>query len=199
MKFLIGFLGVLGALVLFAGLSGSERRIAEAAPVTFEVQALGANEIPAVSGPGSAFGRFTFDKDTKVLTYAVTVSGLSPNLVTAAHIHRGAVGVNGPIVHTLSATGFTQISGTITLSDADVADLEAGRFYLNVHSTDNPGGFARGQLILPSAAPSQPSVRPPSTGDAGLLDEESSRAGLLIAAALAVASLGAWRALLRRG
>jgi hypothetical protein len=71
--------------------------------------------------------------------------------VTAAHIHRGAVGVNGPIVHFLSATGFTQVSGSITLSEADVADLRAGLFYANVHSVTHPGGFARGQMYLTPA------------------------------------------------
>lgn len=139
------------------------------------MQLSGANEVPPVTSPGSAFARFTFDDDTNVLTFALTVSGLSPNLVTAAHIHRGEAGVNGPIVHTLSATGFTQVAGSITLSAEDEADLKAGRFYANVHSTDNPGGFARGQLILPSAAAGSPTptrtagaVSPPSTGDGGL-------------------------------
>jgi plastocyanin len=76
------------------------------------------------------------------------MSGLSPDQVTAAHIHRGPIGTNGPIIHNLSLVGFTQISGQITLSDADVADLKAGNLYVNAHSVANPGGFARGQLLV---------------------------------------------------
>ena len=142
----LGIVAGMLAILLSLGL-GAEQQT-EAAVTTFEVSLTGAAENPPVTSPGSAFARFTFDDVTRQLTYAVTVSGLSPNLVTAAHIHRGAVGVNGPIVHFLSATGFTQVSGSITLSEADVADLRAGNFYANVHSVDYPGGFARGQMYL---------------------------------------------------
>jgi hypothetical protein len=145
-------------------------------PVTFEVQASGAQEVPVVTSPGSAFARFTFDESSGRLTFFATVFGLSPNLVTAAHIHRGAVGVNGPIVHFLSATGFTQVAGELTLSAADIADLKAGNFYFNAHSVDHPGGFARAQMFLPAAAqadcpaPAPRTIAPPRTGDGGLLD-----------------------------
>jgi hypothetical protein len=154
-----------------------------AAQFVMEVQAVGAEENPAVTNStGRAFGRFVFDEDTRRLTFDVTVSGLSPNLVTAAHIHRGARGVNGPIIHFISATGFVQASGVIQLSEGDVADLRAGNLYLNVHSVEHPGGFARGQLLLPAQPTPAPTtaptgggtVRPPSTGDAGLLDSGSS-------------------------
>jgi hypothetical protein len=145
-------------------------------PITFEVQATGAQEVPVVTGPGSAFARFSFDESSGKLTFFATVLGLSPNLVTAAHIHRGAAGVNGPIVHFLSATGFTQVAGELTFSAADIADLKAGNFYFNAHSVDNPGGFARAQMILPAAAqvdcpaPAPRTIAPPRTGDGGLLD-----------------------------
>lgn len=109
---------------------------------------VGAQENPPVTSAGSGFARFTFDDATKVLTYSVTISGIPAGEVTAAHIHRGAVGVNGPIVYNLSTVGFTTVSGSITLTDADVADLKAGNFYVNAHSTTNPGGFARGQINL---------------------------------------------------
>jgi hypothetical protein len=155
--------------------------VAEAAVVTIDVTAVGAQENPPVVGEGYAIGRFTFDDASRVLTYAVTVNGLSSGLVTAAHIHRGATGVNGPIVYTLSATGFTQIAGSITLTPADVDDLRGGRFYLNVHSVANPGGFARGQINLPA-----PAIRPPATGDAGLA--QGSTGSLLVLAGLVLAS-----------
>ncbi len=144
-------LGGLIALVAFAALPGGN--VAQAAPVTIDVAMSGANENPPVNSPGSGFARFTFDESTKVLTYAVTISGLPAGEVTAAHIHRGAVGVNGPIIYPLSTVGFTQVAGQITLTDADVADLKAGNLYVNAHSLTNPGGFARGQIYLtPDAA-----------------------------------------------
>jgi len=170
-----------------------------AAAVEFVVDATGANEVNVVSGGGSAVGVFTFDAATSEITYDVTVHGISGNLVTAAHIHKGAAGVSGPPVITLSMGGQTAFSGSATLTDDQVADLEAGNYYFNVHSTEHPGGFARGQLELPkAAAPSTtPSISPPSTGDAGLIQgASSSRTAWLfaiIAAGLA-ASAVAWTA-----
>jgi hypothetical protein len=70
--------------------------------------------------------------------------------VTAAHIHRGAVGVAGPVVYPLATSSFTTLQGQVTLTAADVADLMAGNLYINVHSQTNPDGFARGQLLLNS-------------------------------------------------
>jgi hypothetical protein len=150
------------ALLVLAATSGT----ALAAQHTIEAVAVGAQENPPVSGPGSARTRFVFDDVAKTLSFAVTVNGLSPDQVNAAHIHRGATGSNGPIVHNLSLVGFTTVSGTLTLSDADIADLRAGNFYVNVHSKDNPGGFARAQLILPAAA--APAAAPASAVPAAL-------------------------------
>jgi hypothetical protein len=112
--------------------------------------------------------------------------------VTAAHIHRGAAGEAGPVAYTLSEVGFLQVAGTVMLSDEDADLLMAGGLYLNVHSIDNPDGFARGQLAPPEATTSDDTdetdgtpeatpeagateeveastdIAPPSTGDAGL-------------------------------
>jgi hypothetical protein len=139
-------------LVLILVAQGLAPREALAAVTTFEVTATGAEEVPAVVGPVSAFARFSYDDVARTLDYAVTVSGASPDFITAAHIHRGARGVNGPIIHNISTTGFTQASGRINLSAGDVQDLLTGDFYLNVHTRDHPGGAARGQLFVPTTA-----------------------------------------------
>jgi hypothetical protein len=125
----------------------------QAAPVVVELNLVGAQEVPPVVGPGSAFARLTFDDATKKLDFTMTISGITAEEVTAAHIHRGAQGVNGPIIHNLSTVGFTTIGGSVILSDADIADLKAGNLYVNAHSKTNPGGFARAQIHLtPDAA-----------------------------------------------
>jgi hypothetical protein len=168
------------ALVSLASLGAVGTRDAHAATWTIEGFATGAEEVPAVNTPGRAFVRFVFNDVTNTLTYAVTQSGFSADQVTAAHIHRGARGVNGPVVHNLSLVGFVQVAGTINLSAADVADLRAGNYYFNIHSSANPGGYARMQLMLPAAAmgptpggaitrpagPAMP-VSPPRTGSGG--------------------------------
>jgi hypothetical protein len=69
----------------------------------------------------------------------------------AAHIHRGARGVAGPIVVGLrppasGTAGFS--SGCATASAAVVSEIASkpGSFYVNVHTADFPGGAIRGQL-----------------------------------------------------
>jgi hypothetical protein len=202
MRFFWSAIVAVTALAVLIGATGGD--VAEAARITLRGTATGAEENPPIVGGGSAQVTFVFDDVTNDLTYAVTVSGLSPDLVTASHIHRGARGVNGPIVHNLSTTGFTQISGTIRLSAADVADLRAGNFYVNVHSKANAGGFARWQMVTPGPAVARPAgapggpggpgapggpggpgarpIAPPRTGDAGLAATNSLApiAGLIV-------------------
>src|SRR4051812_29042167 len=122
------------ALVSFASLGAAGTRDAHAAVWTIEGFATGAEENPPVNSPGRAFVRFTFNDVTNVLTYAVTQSGFSADQVTAAHLHRGAKGVNGPVIHNISfhnisLVGFVQASGSFNFTAADVADLRAGNYY----------------------------------------------------------------------
>lgn len=92
--------------------------------------------------------------------------------MTAAHIHLGAAGTNGPVVAFLygpNAAGTNAItqSGSITEANfvgpmagktwADFnAALVSGQLYVNVHSLANPGGEARGQIPASGAAPGAP-------------------------------------------
>lgn len=165
--------------------------------MTIEGTASGAEEVPAQNHQSRAPFRFALDEVTKDLSFTVSVEGIAQEDVTAAHIHRGARGTNGPIIHALSLTSFSQVSGTVRLSDDDIADLRAGNFYVNIHSKANPAGFARMQLIPPPPpAPPAPSAPPlvvvaPRAGDGGLVDQ-SSRPGSasLALAVLLLAGLG---------
>jgi hypothetical protein len=208
MRAILAITAVLGLVLAGAGFRpGTETPVAEAAIYVLNVTMVGQQESPPVSSDGHATAHFTFNDATRVLTYSVWVQGISPGLVTAAHIHRGAAGVNGPIVYTLSATAFSSVSGSITLTPEDVADLTAGRFYANVHSVANPGGFARAQMLLPAGAapaplpttaPTTPTtpITPPSTGDGGLAT--SAQTSLLALAGLVLATSAGTLALARR-
>jgi hypothetical protein len=207
MRFIVVALAALVAVSVFA-VRTSQRPI-EAAPVDFTVQLLHANEIPPCTGNigGGATGKFTFNDDTNVLTWEITVTGLPPNTAKQAHFHKGAGNVNGPIVpgYTLfdNAAGFSTISGQATLVLQDEQDLKNGLWYANVHSNDCAAGFARGQMIVPGTpgatqAPAPPAedVGPPRSGEGGVEDSDAGAGGT---AALVVAALVMALGLLRLG
>jgi hypothetical protein len=104
------------------------------------------NQVPAITTlpNASGTGTFTLNDAKNQLSYTITVSGLT-GAVSAAHIHRGAAGVVGDPVHTITFTG-TTASGTWTLPDSLFTDLIAGNLYVNVHTAANPGGEVRGQI-----------------------------------------------------
>jgi hypothetical protein len=135
----------------------------------FTVQLSPTNENPPItnaenSGKGTAV--ITIHTDTNTVDFAINMSGFPANTnVILAHIHPGAVGVNGPAligVSGLSATTpllLTNGSGTYSVSAVsaqtsqnpaatNIANILAApqNFYFNVHTTNNPGGVMRGQL-----------------------------------------------------
>ena len=83
---------------------------------------------------------------THALTYNVTYEGLT-GPAAAAHIHGPAEpGANAPPVVPF-ANAASPITGTATLTDAQAADLAAGKWYVNVHTAANRGGEIRGQIV----------------------------------------------------
>lgn len=115
----------------------------------------GAAEAPPVNTETTGKAILSYDVTRKQLQSTVTVeaSPSTPITVTAAHIHVGAPGVNGPPVFTLFSgsqvvTETMTIEGEITLDSAQEADLLAGNYYINVHTTANPNGEIRGQIQL---------------------------------------------------
>jgi hypothetical protein len=82
--------------------------------------------------------------------FGISVTGLGTP--TAAHIHRGNRNQNGPIVVALTAPTSGDpgaSSGCVSgVATSLVSELRSKphRFYVNVHTTDLPGGAIRGQL-----------------------------------------------------
>ena len=104
------------------------------------------------NGRGEAYV-FGIDGDPTTLCYVLTVSKLSG--ATAAHIHEGAAGENGPVVVNLAAPADGNAADCLTegeagkfVGDQTVADILAHPedYYVNVHNPEFPGGAVRGQL-----------------------------------------------------
>jgi hypothetical protein len=133
----------------------------------------GEEEVPPRDTQAVGVATFKLREDGAVLLFKVNVANIDN--VVAAHIHCGAVGVNGPIGVTLfmgapagGAVNGTLVEGTITAPDAgngcgwtDLAAvltaIESGNTYVNVHTNDGvppintgpgdfPGGEIRGQI-----------------------------------------------------
>jgi CHRD domain len=64
----------------------------------------------------------------------------------AAHIHIGRVGRAGPVAVALCGPCRNGQRGKADLTTAQLAALQAGRGYVNVHTPKNPGGEIRGQI-----------------------------------------------------
>lgn len=68
---------------------------------------------------------------------------------TVAHVHRGMRGVKGPVVFELTVAKATSgaVTGTLTLTPAQIDDLRKGMFYVQIHSTGAPDGNLWGWLL----------------------------------------------------
>jgi hypothetical protein len=99
-----------------------------------------------ITSSGKGTGTFTYDPATHTLTYNITYSGLSGPAL-AAHIHGPAEpGANAGVAIPFASPA-SPITGTATLTDAQAADLAAGKYYVNVHTDANKGGEIRGQIV----------------------------------------------------
>jgi hypothetical protein len=106
-----------------------------------------AAEVPP--NPSTATGTLqgSYDKGSKLLKWKLVYSGLS-GPATMAHFHGPAIaGENAGVVVPL-ANPASMAESTATLTDAQAADMLAGKWYINVHTAANPGGEIRGQLMI---------------------------------------------------
>ena len=107
-----------------------------------------AQETPTPPTPSAATGAggVIVDPTTKAISGGITFSGLTGN-PTAAHIHRGDTSIAiGLVLASDNATAVLPVGAVLT--DADYAELLAGTLYFNVHTTANPGGEIRGNIVL---------------------------------------------------
>jgi len=132
-------------LSLLAAFAVAAPTLALADIVTFHATMDGAHEVPANTTAGKGDATVTLDTSTKSISYKVNYTGLT-GAATMGHIHGpAAVGANAAVVVPF-ANPANPIAGTATLTDAQIADLLAGKYYVNVHTAANKGGEIRGQL-----------------------------------------------------
>lgn len=143
----------------------------EAAPsivedLDFRTVMRGRNEVPAVRTRTIGTSQVQLRDGGTELNVQATIIRLPENVdLTAAHLHLGAEGENGPVVANLISNGSLENSGQTRRIDASltannlvgplegetlsalVEAIQEGRVYVNIHSSQNQAGEVRGQLI----------------------------------------------------
>ena len=133
----------IGALALATGLAIAP---AFADSVKFKASLKASEEVPPIQSAGTGTLDATYDTASKQLSYTVNYSGLT-GPATAAHFHGPAeAGKNAGVVVPVQGSVASPIKGSATLTDAQAADLEGGKWYFNVHTEANKGGEIRGQV-----------------------------------------------------
>lgn len=133
------------ALVALLAIAGST-----SADTGLVAQLLGTNEVPANPSPAVGNGTFVINNAGTLCTFSINYTGLVAP-VTANHIHKAPVGVNGPVIFPINQNiGSTSgvLSGSFAMTAAQVSDMVGGLNYANIHTQAFPGGEIRGQLGL---------------------------------------------------
>jgi hypothetical protein len=142
-------------VIVVAALASASAAFAD--DLKFEAELSGAQEVPPVMTDGD--GEAKFESDGTSVDFELKWSDLNAPAF-AAHIHCGAAGENGPVGVTLfTGDGGTkgEVTGSFTAPDSgngcgwnDLADvlgaMATGGAYVNVHTSQHPGGEIRGQV-----------------------------------------------------
>lgn len=122
--------------------------IAHAETVKLVANLQPSSEVPPTTSKGAGALDATYDTATRTLRWHATYRDLT-GLATAAHFHGPApvgqnAGVQVPIPKDALAS---PIVGEKALTDEQVGDLMAGKWYFNVHTKAHPAGEIRGQVL----------------------------------------------------
>jgi hypothetical protein len=137
----MSLLAPVAVVIVAVGLTGG---VATAQVPQHHVTLTGATEAPT-TGDSNGSGEFSWSLDGTRLCYLLTATKIGT--AAAAHIHRGAAGVAGPVRVELTApnpasVGCKTISSTLATALRD----HPRRFYVNVHTAVFPNGAIRAQL-----------------------------------------------------
>ncbi|MCU4674110.1 CHRD domain-containing protein [Catenovulum sp. 2E275] len=108
----------------------------------------GEQEVPTVDTEAMGYGYATYNSSTNILD--LKVKTMEADDTNAAHIHTGRIGTNGDVAITLiqgldSSEWMTEENTVIDSTTAQI--LMDGGHYVNLHTTENPSGEIRGQII----------------------------------------------------
>lgn len=129
---------------VLAACSSAPPASAPMAPNPAVIALSGANEVPANGSPGTGSAQVEIEGST--LRWTITWSGTT-GPVTAGHFHGPAApGSNAGVVLPFKPPYTSPLRGEAQLTPAQIADVKAGLWYVNLHTAQFPGGELRGQV-----------------------------------------------------
>ena len=117
--------------------------------MTFEVRVTGAGTSPPSRVGFEATVKFAFSAATRRLDYDVIPGGGDRDRIAGVYLHRRANRPNGGVAYILAKAPSLKSTGRLQLTEAEVTDLRAGKFYVSAVESKNPLASARGNLVLP--------------------------------------------------
>lgn len=144
----LGIFAIAGAALALGGCATMEEEVADRLGDTYNATLTGANEVGGGDPDGFGRAEITISDDFGQICWELKdIRGIGP--ITAAHIHRGAAGVNGPPVFTLRQSNEGRWQGCTDGSEwtQDRIEDNPSLFYVNVHTAAYPNGAIRGQLV----------------------------------------------------
>jgi hypothetical protein len=112
--------------------------------VTYNATLKGTSEVPANASAAIGLATLTYNPNTKLFTIVVTHDLVA---VTGGHIHKGATGINGEVVFPFLTTTSPITYTSVALTASQLSDLNAGLYYVNLHTASFPDGEIRGQIL----------------------------------------------------
>ena len=135
------------AAIALTGCETVQQTYTEAISSTYKADLRGANEVTPGDPDASGMAEISFsDELTRVCWDLNNLRGLAP--ITGAHIHRGAAGVDGPVVLPLkqATEGGWRGCSSDTSWVQQAFDEGISNYYVNVHTVEYTNGAIRGQL-----------------------------------------------------
>jgi hypothetical protein len=105
----------------------------------------GAGEVPAAPASNTGRAEIKLSAATGKVCWEFYVTKIDGK-PAAAHIHKGAKGVSGPVKIPLGTTYKRQGCTTAAKSLVRSVIAKPGAFYVNIHNAKHTGGAMRGQL-----------------------------------------------------
>lgn len=129
------------------------------ATILFEANLDNVQEGGSVASTATGHGTVLLNDAMDQITVDESWTGLTAP-ATASHIHTGAAGTNGPVTFPFSgvpsATAGSIPEQIFAINATQLANLQAGDMYFNIHTPNYPGGEIRGQIRQSTAPVPEP-------------------------------------------